>query len=191
LKAFFPLNSHLGLVCLTVALLSACGEGTITFGGNPDNGNNDSIVVVGDIDDVQPPNASRDVVVFVYVDLAPADIADGPPFNVNGLSDAETVLVAADDTFSLSDVQSGTLTIVFLRDDIVADGSLDAGDSCAVVFDENNRLDNVNAGRQVDVQLTDIFFDPTSSACNANNGELPAQGCGCALPRTIAINIAN
>lgn len=184
-----PLARRLCCVALAAALgASACGEGTIIFGGNP-NGNNDSIVVIGDLDDVQPPNASRDVVIFVYVDLDPADLADGPPFNSDGLADTEAALVASDDTFSLSDVQSGALTVVVLRDDIVADGSLDAGDTCAVVFDENDRLDNVNAGRQVDLQGIDIFFDPNSSACNASNGELPAQGCGCALPLAIAINI--
>lgn len=179
--------------CLGVALATAgCGDGVITFGGDRNGGNNnDSVVVTGDIDDVQPPNAIRDVVVFTYVDLDPADLSDGPPFNTSGLSDAESVVVGADDTFSLPDIQGGALTIVFLRDEIVGDGSIDAGDTCAVLFDENNRLDNVNAGRKVDVQGIDIFFDPSSALCNPSNGELPAQGCGCALPRAIAINTTN
>jgi len=180
-------------LCLAVVVLvAACGEGVIIFGGDPDNGNNnDTIVVNGDIDDVQPANAIRDIIAFVYVDLDPTDLAAGPPFNVSGTSDSESAVVGTDDTFSLSDVQRGDLTVIFLLDDTVGDGSIDAGDTCAVLFDENGRLDNVNAGRQVDIQAIDIFFDPNSSLCDANNGELPAQGCGCALPLSIGINIAN
>ncbi len=150
--------ASLGLALLCCASL-ACGEGTLIFGGTP--GSNDSITVTGTINNVVPPNAARDIVVFVFTNL-------GDPGTFASFDDAESVVVAASSSsFSVTGVSRGDLTVVFLLDDVTPDGSIDSGDFYATLDDPNGVLDTVAGGRQVEIDQIDITFEADADGGSA------------------------
>ena len=168
---------------LSVHLASGCGSGSVCFGGDCDNDDDDderTVSVSGNIDTVAPPNAVRDVVVFVYTELVSADLADGPPFN--DFKEADAVVVE-DDEFSLERISRGDLTVILLLDAPEPDGTIDAGDECAVLL-AGDDLDDVSGGRLVEIEDVDVDF--RESSCS---GDQPAAGCGCARADDIVIKL--
>jgi len=138
---------------LTCLLCAGCAEGTLVFGVNPNPGTSDNIVVSGDIDDVTPPNVQRDLVVFVFTNVA-------DPGTWTDYDDAEAVVVeASSSAFTVDDISPGGLSVVFLLDDTDPDGSIDAGDPVAVLSDPEGRLDNVSPSRLVELSLVDLDFN--------------------------------
>jgi hypothetical protein len=147
-------------------VLGACGEGTICF-GVCDDVSQDNVIVSGNIIEAEPtvpadPADDLSIVAFVYTDLTAAALAAGPPFASADYTDSEAAVVAEtgteQDTFSVSRITSGDLTVIFLRDD-TGDRRIDAGDLFAVLDDEDDSLVDVFNGRNVDVQDVTISFD--------------------------------
>jgi hypothetical protein len=172
------------LVALLISayLASGCGSGSVCFGGDCDNDDDDdrTVSVAGNIDTVAPPNAVRDVVVFVYTELVSADLADGPPFD--DFKDADAVVVE-DDEFSLERISRGDLSVILLLDAPEPDGTIDAGDECAVLL-AGGDLDDVSGGRLVEIEDIDVDF--RESSCSSDQ---PAIGCGCARADDIVIRL--
>ena len=177
---------HAAMVLLIVSLLSGCGSGSVCFGGDCDDDDDDdddkTVLVDGNVDTVAPPNAVRDVVVFVYTGLDPSDLADGPPFD--SFRDADAVVLDDDDAFSLDRIARGNLTLVVLLDDPEPDGTVDAGDECSVLR-AGGDLDDIEGGRRVEIEDLDVDF--RESSCGGNQ---PATGCGCADADDITVTLA-
>jgi hypothetical protein len=167
--------------CLALALYG-CGSGVVCFGGS-DCGDDDdderTVTIEGNLDTVRPPNAVRDLVVFVYTGIGAADLADGPPFD--DFVDADSAVVGDDDTFDMEKIRRGNLTVIVLRDDPEPDGSIDTGDDCSVLRDGGD-LSDVAGGRRVTIEDMDVDFDPVSCPSPA-----PAAGCGCSTADDIVI----
>lgn len=164
-------------------MLHGCGSGVICFGSDDCDDDDDderTVTIEGNLDTVRPPNAVRDLVVFVYTGMDAADLADGPPFD--GFVDADSVVVDDEDTFSMTRIRRGRLTVVVLRDDPEPDGSIDAGDDCSVLRDGGD-LSDVAGGRRVTIEDMDVDFDPASCPDPA-----PAAGCGCSRADDIVIS---
>ncbi len=166
-----------------------CADGTLQFGGSGTLSNqNDNVVVSGDISDSRQIDSSgnivavpagRDVAVFVYSDLRCCNAAFTPatdipfrsldfgvsPFDTVELSDlrfadVESVILSGGaGAFTVNNVSKGDLTVLFLLDDAVADGSIDAGDPLAVLTDDNGTLVDVRAGRSVTAAAIDVTFN--------------------------------
>jgi hypothetical protein len=165
-------------------LLCGCGSGAVCFGGS-DCGDDDddderTVSVQGNVDSVSPPNAVRDLVMFVYTGLDDADLADGAPFA--DFKSGDAVVVDEDDKFALSRIARGHLTVIVLLDDPEPDGSIDAGDDCSVLRDGGD-LSDVAGGRLVTIEDMDIDFDIASCPDPA-----PAAGCGCSTAEDIVIS---
>ena len=189
-----------------------CADGTLQFdGAGTITSENDTVVVSGDIDDSQLADGSggigavpaeRDVAVFVYSDLRCCNAAftpstdlpfgsvdfGSPPFDTVELSDlrfsdVESVIVdGGAGPFTVNDVSKGDLTVLFLLDDAVTDGSIEPGDPVAVLSDDDNRLESVAAGRSVTISAIDITFDrsfpdgkadPNTIKIGQSNGSSP------------------
>ena len=179
-----------------VLALCGCGSGVICFSGRDCNDDNKdrTVTVDGNLDSVSPPNAVRDIVAFVYTNLNPEDLADGPPFT--DFDYGESVVVSADDKFELTRVGQGKLTVIMLLDDPDPDGSIDscddsiqcaecdAGtcDECSVLRDGGD-LSDVPGGRLVTIENMDVNFDVASCP-----DPPPAVGCGCARADNITIS---
>jgi hypothetical protein len=175
--------TRLVALLLSAGLASSCGSGSVCFGGDCDKDDDDderTVSVTGNVDAVAPPNAVRDVVLFVYTGLGSADLADGPPFD--DFKDADAVVVENDD-FSLERISRGNLTVILLLDAPEPDGTIDAGDECSVLL-AGDDLDDVSGGRQVEIEDLDVDF--RESSCS---GDQPATGCGCARADDIVIKL--
>ncbi len=164
---------------LALLVLAGCAEGKLVFGGKSIGAEADNVIVSGRIDDTMPANPARDIVVFVYTNLRCCDPAKQPdadlafsaidfsvpPFDGYELEDfrsedVEAVIVeAGSDSFELDDISNGELTLIFLLDDPEPDGEVNPGDLTAVLEDEDEELDDVLAGRSVDVDDIDVDFD--------------------------------
>lgn len=180
-------------------LLYGCGNGTVCFGGSDCGNNNDdeerTVTVEGNIDTVNPPNAVRDLVVFAYTGLK--NPSNEPPFEPAPFTDfkfGESAIVADDDTFKLTNVGRGDITIVFLLDDPDPDGSIDCTptpdaptewtcDDCTVLLDDGD-LSDVSGGRRVTIEDMDVNFG--TSRCP--NGEPIIANCGCSKAQDIVIS---
>jgi hypothetical protein len=169
---------------LSACLASSCGSGSVCFGGDCDNDDDDdeerTVSVMGNIDAVAPPNAVRDVVLFVYTELGSIDLADGPPFD--DFADADAIVVDNDE-FSLERISRGDLTVILLLDAPEPDGTIDEGDECSVLL-AGGDLDDVSGGRQVEIEDIDVDF--RESSCTSDQ---PAMGCGCARADDIVIRL--
>ena len=144
-------------VTLILSSALACGDGTIRFGFSDDESNS-NVAVSGNIEELRPPNPTRDLVAFVYVNL-PA--TETPPFEI--FSDAEAALVT-DDTFRVDDIQRGNLRVFFLLDDAEPDGVIDDGDSVAELSDPGNELSGIAGSRHVTLDDVVIDFAPVGSS---------------------------
>jgi hypothetical protein len=153
--------------CLVLTLAGACGEGTVCFGVCDGTRDNQNITVSGNVDDTVPPvpvdpTDNVAIVVFVYSDLTKST----PPFEAGDFSDAEAAILSDMSTFSLSDIASGDLTVIFLLDetgDRQIDGCPDGATNCdefAILEDPDGTLSNVRGGRTVNIQDVDITFAP-------------------------------
>ncbi len=152
--------------------LSACGEGTLLFGGDFDD-KPASVRVRGDVKEQTPSNATRDVVVFVFTNLDAAALAAGPPYekfprDTGGsldtsappnYDDQESRLLDNAGNFSIPDVESGTITIMFLLDEPDPDGEIDDGDDYAVFSENKSKLVGVKGGRTVTIPEIEIIYD--------------------------------
>lgn len=149
---------------LALITLAGCGERTLEFGGDRDD-TKTVIIVRGNIDDVVPVS-TRDIVVFVFTNLRdPGTFAD--------FDDGEiAVIESGSSEFTVSDVDSGDITIVFLLDEAGndADGQIDPGDPIATLLDPDDELDDVRSGLVVEATNIDINFT------DAEAGNLPAPG---------------
>ena len=178
------MNRRVTSCVLIASLLAGCGSGVVCFGGDCDGDDDDdekTVEVSGNVESVAPPNAVRDVVVFVYTSLASDDLADGPPFD--DFKDADAVVVSDDDTFSVDRISRGNLTIIVLLDAPEPDGTIDAGDECSVLR-AGGDLNDVRGGYSVEIEDLDIDFG--ESSCSDNQ---PAAGCGCARADDIVVRL--
>lgn len=135
-------------------LLLSCGEGTIQFGGTDDDPP-DTVVIEGDMLDINPQVAGADIVVFVYTDLEdPGTFAD--------FEKQRSVRVPSDSDpmeFRLTQVKSGDLTVVFLQDHVSdPDGSIDTGDPYATLSDPDHLLRDARSGETIRISDVDIDF---------------------------------
>ncbi len=153
------------LAMVLIAAASAhCGNGTLEYGGDRDN-TKTVVTIRGTLDDVIPVT-TRDIVVFAFTNLR-------DPGVFQDFDDGETVVIAAGSSeFSIADVDSGDITVVFLLDDPgnEADGQIDDGDPIATLADPDNELENVRAGLTVEARDIDINFTDATSI------NLPAPG---------------
>jgi len=183
------MNWSVALTIAVLGGVIGCADGTLHFGGGGTlSSNGAKITVSGDIADSRQTDsagntvavpAGRDVAVFVYSNLRCCNASFVPatdlpfrsvdftvaPFDTVELSDlafddVESVIVSGGSgSFTVGKVSEGDLTVFFLLDDAVGDGSIDAGDPVAVLTDDNGRLVDVRAGRSVTAQAIDITFD--------------------------------
>jgi len=177
--------------CLALALYG-CGDGVLCFGIS-DCGDDDdderTVTVEGNLDTVRPPNAVRDIVMFAFTAL---DTTAGvEPFS--DYKHAESVVVSEDDTFEMSRVARGDVTVVVLLDDPEPDGVIDCTsttandvttwtcEDCSVLRDGGD-LSDVPGGRRVTIEDMDVDFDPASCP-----GEPLVAGCGCSTADDIRI----
>lgn len=170
------------LVALAVAV-AGCGDGSVCFGGDCGAGDDTerTVTVNGTTRSIRPPNAIRDVMVFVYTGLDSSDRQDGPAFDT--YKDAEVALVEAD-AFDVSRVSRGGLTVIFARDtESEPNGVIDPGDECSVLLD-GGKLSNVAGGRTVKIEDADVDF--AESSCSSPP---PAVGCGCTRARNITVTV--
>jgi hypothetical protein len=165
-------NGSLGATVILLTTLWGCGDGTLIFGGDFDD-KPASLTVAGDVKDQTPANASRDVVVFVFTNLTAAALAAGPPYekfprNSSGsldptqpanFLDQESRLLDTAKTFSIPDVEAGTLTVMFLLDEPQPDGQIDPGDQYALFVEDGSKLRNVKGGRTVNIPEIEILYD--------------------------------
>jgi hypothetical protein len=174
------------LVPFIALLLHGCGDGKICF-GTSDCDNNDkerSVTVEGNINSVRPPNSVRDLVVFAYTGLQNA-----APFN--DYKHGESAVVS-DNSFTVSRVARGNVTIVVLLDDPQPDGSIDCDvdsngnviscDACSVLRDRG-KLSDVPGGRRVTIEDMDVDFDLGSCPTPP-----PIVGCGCSTAYRITVS---
>jgi hypothetical protein len=169
----------------------------VCFSGSDCNDNNNdderTVTVEGNLNSVRPPNAVRDVVSFVYTNLDPDDLADGPPFT--DFKFAESAVVADDDTFEITRVGRGKLTVILLLDDPDPDGNIDSCDDalqcseCPTgtcdeysVLRDGGDLSDVPGGRRVTLDDMEVDFD---ASCP---DPPPAVGCGCTTADDIVIS---
>lgn len=161
-----------------------CGDGSLVLVGDGEDGNTqDTIVVQGNIRDINPQVAGARIVVFVFTDLdrprcssnddcsgssAPSCIENLCQHHPNDFDHFEKQRSDAVDVetdpveFSVTKVSSGDLTIVFLQDDVSnPDGRIDEGDLHAVLKEPEDVLDDaLNDVRNGDtIRLTDIDID--------------------------------
>jgi hypothetical protein len=169
-----PRRCALPVVALVV-LAAGCGDGTLIFGGDF-NDKPASLRLTGDIKNETPSNDVVDRVVFVFTDLTDAALAAGPPFekyprNDDGsldttappnFIDQESRLVDGR-AFSITDIENGDLTVMFLLDNPQPDGQIDAGDNYAVFQEDDGKLNDVKGGRTVNIPEIEIIYDDTDA----------------------------
>lgn len=139
---------------------TACGDGTIKFGGG-DQRTPDAIVVEGDVRDINPQVAGADTVVFVYTNLSD----DAPPFTHYEKQRSVAVSSTADpQVFTVTQIASGNLTLVLLQDNVNnPDGTIDVGDPYAILSDPNNLLEDARGGETIRVSGVDVDFNRASA----------------------------
>ena len=150
-----PSITRLTLFTLVTVLTSGCGEGTIQFGGGGNENPPDTIVVEGNIRDVNPQVAGADTVVFVYTNLEDPGVFSQykKQRSVALASDAEPA------NFRITQIESGNLTIVFLQDHASnPDGTIDTGDPYAILSDPNHVLRDAQNGETFEIADVDIDF---------------------------------
>jgi len=150
-----------GLIVLLTA--AACSDGTVVFGGKRDRQNPDTITVRGDIRDWNPQIAGADIVVFVFTDLS------DPPGDFKTYVKQRAVAVSTDEEpleFEVSQIESGTLTVVFLQDHASdPDGTIDIAedpansDPIAILEDPDKVLRDVRSGEAIRIDEVDIDFN--------------------------------
>jgi hypothetical protein len=174
------------LAACVALLLYGCGDGVICFGGADCNGDDKerTVTIEGNVNSVRPPNSVRSLVVFAYTGLQ-----DAPPFTEYKHGESKVV---SDDTFTISRVARGTITIVVLLDDPQPDGSIDCEtdldgnvlscDGCSVLRDRG-KLSDVPGGSRVTIEDMDVDFDQASCPTPP-----PIAGCGCSTAYKIAVS---
>ncbi len=170
------LSMRIALLSFVVSALPSCGEGTVTFGGGDDDGNT-TVTVKGNIDDVSPVT-TRDIVVFVYaVDKSDGEQCPCPSFPSDRSRGKAAVVESGETDFSLSQLRSGAIRVVFLLDNAgnAADGQIDEGDLIAVLDDVDCELEAVKGNLTVTLKDVDIQFAETAAA-DCGNGTPPAVG---------------
>jgi len=145
----------LGLASYAIAFLClGCGDGTVRLIDN-DNNTPDTIVLEGDLRDINPQVAGANTVVFVYTDLE-----DPGTFTVFAKQRSVAVPSTSDPMeFRVTQVESGDLTVVFLQDHVGdPDGTINPGDPYAILDDPENILANARNGEVIRVSGVDIDF---------------------------------
>lgn len=143
------------LLALPLLISLGCGEGTVQFGNPGHNGNPpDTIVVEGNIRDINPQVAGADTVVFVYTNLQ-------DPGTFALYDKQRSVAVAADAQtadFRVTQIEGGDLTVVFLQDHASnPDGTINSGDPYAILQDSTDVLKGAQNGETF--QITDVDID--------------------------------
>jgi len=162
------------LVAFLVLGLFACGDGTIQFGGGSNGKPPDTIVVTGNIRDINPQIAGADTVVFVYTNLKDPGVFSeyDKQRSVSVASDAETM------DFRVTQIKSGSLTVVFLQDHASnPDGTIDSGDPYAILSDPTRVLRNAINGKTFQISDVDIDFQRgTADAVSIRSAQSPSSG---------------
>jgi hypothetical protein len=129
----------------------------------------DTIKVLGNIRDLYPEVAGARIVVFVFTNLAPENIGDDGriDFDDDGtfsFDKQRSIAVASDADsleFTVTQVESGDLTVVFLQDDVSnPDGQIDPGDPHAILSDPDDVLENARNGETIEATDVDIELVP-------------------------------
>ena len=145
-------RSLYSLIAACLLLQIGCGEGTVKLGGDRDD-TETILTVTGTLDDVTPVT-TRDILVFVFTNL----VDDG---TFSSFDDGEVVVLpTTESSFTLEDVDSGDISVIFLLDNAgdTADGTIDTGDPIAVLADPDDDLEDVRAGLTVTIERVDINF---------------------------------
>ena len=174
------------ILAAAIAATTGCGEGTYHFGGDfsDDSDSNRSVTVTGNVSDLFPPNAVRELVAFAYTDLTDADLAAGPPFN--SFKDAGSSVVDENDDFTLNRLSAGKITVIFLLDTPEPDGTIDPGDDCSVLV-KSGSLKNTKGGSTA--TLTDVEVGMRAEDCQNFGTNPPAAGCFCSKADEISVVI--
>mgnify|MGYP001307657977 CR=1 FL=1 len=142
---------------------AGCGQGTLVFGGHVEN-SEQNVTLGGDIDDVVPVVATRDIVVFVFSGLADTTAFLSAPETYSDFDDGEAAAVEAGSSlFSVSAVASGDLTVIFLLDEAEPDGQINVGDPVAILSDPDETLVEVRGGQSVTIENVDIDFNAATA----------------------------
>jgi hypothetical protein len=166
------------LLAATLLTAPGCGDGTVKFGGVPDNEDDPVLTVAGDLDDIDVGLQNRpDIVAFAFTNLVNPEVSTaraaglrcGESINVEGLdfTDVESVVITPDaSVFSISDVASGDITVLFLLDNQGndADRRIDAGDPVAILSDPDGDLENVRSKLTLQLSKVDIDFTAGTSS---------------------------
>ncbi|MGE0823769.1 MAG: hypothetical protein AB7G75_25945 [Candidatus Binatia bacterium] len=134
---------------------SSLSFGIKTGGGESGTRHVEDTIVQGNIFNVRPATA-RSIVVFVFVDLQDPGI-------FHDFRDAEVGIVKEDKSFLVSHLAAGSLTVVFLLDQvgIKQDGTIDPGDPIAIFQDPAGRLNNISANTRIMLHDVDLMFNVT------------------------------
>ena len=129
------------------------GTGSETGGSVSDTRQIEETVVIGNIFNIRPATA-RPIFAFAFINLR-------DPTHFRDYDDAEVIQVPADRAFLIPNLASGSLTLVFLLDEVGVnlDGSINVSDPIAVFEDPNGTLHNLSARTQVELVDIDVNFD--------------------------------
>jgi hypothetical protein len=157
------------LLAATLLTAPGCGDGTVKFGGVPDNEDDPVLTVAGDLDDIDVGLQNRpDIVAFAFTNLVNPEVSTaraaglrcGESINVEGLdfTDVESVVITPDaSVFSISDVASGDITVLFLLDN-------QGNDAVAILSDPDGDLENVRSKLTLQLSKVDIDFTAGTSS---------------------------
>lgn len=146
-------KSITSLVVAALLVLGSCSEGNVQFGGDRDENNNSILTVKGTFDDILPVT-TRDIVIFIFTNLR-------DPGTFQEFDSGEVVVVKNGTIeFSMEQVESGDLTVVFLLDNpgTEADGQIDEGDPVAILDDPDKELEDTRSGLTIEIDDIDINF---------------------------------
>lgn len=143
---------RIGALVCAATLSLGCGKGSDSGGSDGAYASRAAAARGVDIEGTvvaSPATHGGALLVFAFANLAPgADPASAAAASVD--------IVDAHGAFLLTNVESGSLTLVFLLD-TNNDGAIDTGDPTAVVADTDQGLNNLQPGAQV--TLADIRLD--------------------------------
>jgi len=170
--------SKIALVFALCATCMACGNGSLVLIDDGNGEAQDTIKFQGNIRDLNPEVAGARIVVFVFTNLSARNVGnDGRiKFNDDGTFDFDKQRSVAVDTdaekleFTVTQIESGNLTVVFLQDDVSnPDGQIDPGDPHVILSDPDNVLENARNGETIkatDVDI-DLVPDPADDSVSA------------------------
>lgn len=182
------------LLALLVLGDAGCGKGTVTFGQGEDDDSKSTVTFKGNLDDVFPVT-SRDIVLFVYsIDdddhQCPCPVDPNTLHPANELEGKTTVITGNETEFSISGLEPGAFSVVFLLDKAgdEADGEINPGDDIAILDDPDCELDDVTGKLTVTLEDVDLRFDDAPEDCNSGSPPAPGRGRADEIRKATTVN---